>query len=84
MEAKLDNSTINKKHEMANAYANEYIEKELIRITESLENSDDMELDKKVKEALKFEIGRILATSYAKGYDDCATKQEIKRLVIFN
>lgn len=71
---KIDDSTQEKMHKMANAYANERIDNVIDTVEERMKNSSGSIIYS--RDQIKKELGRYLAISYVKGYADCFERKE--------
>jgi len=77
--ANMDQTTTKNLHAMANGFAKERIEQELQKIISEWTTAEG--LPSNDIESMKQNIGRILATSYSKGYADCYEQKGLKRLI---
>lgn len=75
----LDKRTLEKMSMLANGFANQRVAEELDRIEEIMKASDG--LIKYSRRSVEKEVGRLLATAYAKGYADAAENIDVKRLI---
>lgn len=80
MRAKIDENTVKMMHKLANGFAQERVDKEIALLEDRLKGTEGRTTYS--REQIKKEIGRMLATAYAKGYADCYERKEQRRLLI--
>lgn len=75
----MDNQTLTKMNALANAFANERIPSLLTELEEKIKTSDGG--FSWSRPSVEKALGKILATSYAKGYADAVENVGIRRLI---